>query len=486
MTAASRAATPNGQPDGARSGDTRRVNAMTVDVEDYFQVQALSGRIARSNWESIPARVEANTDTILALFDEAHVRATFFTLGWIAQRHPVVVRRIVDAGHELASHGWDHTRAHAQNPAEFRADVGRARRLLEDVGGVPVRGYRAATFSIGPRNLWAFAALESEGYGYSSSINPIRHDYTDAGCPASPVPARQRDVVGISDDHGARARPQLPVCRRRVFPAAALRVLQAGAEAGHRADCRPGISISTPGRSIRPAAGGRYRPQIASAPLYELAPDASALAPAAGRVRLGIAWTGSMRICWAKRKVPSRLRTFTRWERRDMNTQALARTAPPRRAGPGGIAAPLVTGLVVLGLLFHAEIDAAVRVWIGSTAYNHCFLVIPIAAYLVWDRRDTLGGISARPIPALGLAALPLSIAWFAAERVGFMEGRQLIAITCVELLFLAVLGWRAFWLLCGPLLYLYSLSRSATSWCRRCRISLRPSSCTASMCWGS
>ncbi|MEO9190410.1 MAG: polysaccharide deacetylase family protein, partial [Acetobacteraceae bacterium] len=128
------------------------VNAMTVDVEDYFQVQALSGRIARADWESIPTRVEANMDTILALFDEARIHATFFTLGWVAQRHPAVVRRIVEGGHELASHGWDHTRADAQDPTAFRADVGRARRLLEDVGGVPVQGYRAATFSIGARN----------------------------------------------------------------------------------------------------------------------------------------------------------------------------------------------------------------------------------------------------------------------------------------------------------------------------------------------
>jgi polysaccharide deacetylase family protein (PEP-CTERM system associated) len=151
-------------------------NAMTVDVEDYFQVQALAGCIPRATWDAIPARVEANTDAILELFDAAGVHATFFTLGWIAQRHPEVVRRIVAGGHELASHGWDHTRADAQDPAAFRTDVGRARRLLEDVGGVRVVGYRAATFSIGARNLWAFAVLESEGYRYSSSINPIRHD----------------------------------------------------------------------------------------------------------------------------------------------------------------------------------------------------------------------------------------------------------------------------------------------------------------------
>lgn len=152
------------------------VNALTVDVEDYFQVQALAHRIPRDSWDSIPARVEANMDAILAMFDAAGVRGTFFTLGWIAARHPQMIRRIVAAGHELASHGWDHRRADSMEPPEFRSDVGRARRLLEDVGGTPVLGYRAPTFSIGARNQWAFAILESEGYTYSSSVNPVRHD----------------------------------------------------------------------------------------------------------------------------------------------------------------------------------------------------------------------------------------------------------------------------------------------------------------------
>jgi polysaccharide deacetylase family protein (PEP-CTERM system associated) len=151
-------------------------NAMTVDVEDYFQVQAFAGCIQRASWDGIPQRVEANTERVLRQFDQAGVRATFFTLGWIARRHPALVRRIVAGGHELASHGWDHTRADSQEPAAFRADVGRTRRLLEDIGGVPVVGYRAATFSVGARNMWAFAVLESEGYRYSSSINPVRHD----------------------------------------------------------------------------------------------------------------------------------------------------------------------------------------------------------------------------------------------------------------------------------------------------------------------
>ncbi len=142
-----------------------------------------------------------------------------------------------------------------------------------------------------------------------------------------------------------------------------------------------------------------------------------------------------------------------------MNTQTLA---PPRArlAAPPLFAAlpALACGLAALGLVFHEEVGEAVRVWIASTAYNHCFLVIPIAAYLVWDRRSALVGVAPRPTPRLALGALPLGLAWFAAERIGLMEGRQLVALTCVELLFLAVLGWRVFGLLCGPLLYLYFL----------------------------
>lgn len=151
-------------------------NAMTVDVEDWFQVQAFAHRIRREEWPGMEARVEANVDRILAQFAAVGVKATFFTLGWIAQRHPAMVRQIVTAGHELASHGWDHRRADSQEPASFRADVRRARDVLEDIGGVPVAGYRAATFSIGARNPWAFSILAEEGYRYSSSVNPIRHD----------------------------------------------------------------------------------------------------------------------------------------------------------------------------------------------------------------------------------------------------------------------------------------------------------------------
>ena len=151
-------------------------NALTVDVEDYFQVEAFFTLIDRADWDRRQCRVERNVDRILELFDEAGARGTFFTLGWVAERYPALVRRIVAAGHELASHGLAHYRADSQTRAEFLSDIGQAKKILEDIGGVPVKGYRAASFSISRRNLWAHHALEEAGYRYSSSIYPIRHD----------------------------------------------------------------------------------------------------------------------------------------------------------------------------------------------------------------------------------------------------------------------------------------------------------------------
>ena len=153
-----------------------QVNAMTVDVEDYFQVQAFAGCIGRDTWDALPCRVEANMDRILDQFDRAGTHATFFTLGWIADRYPAVVRKIVAGGHELASHGYGHQLVHDLSPAEFRADLIRAKETLEATGGVAVVGYRAPTFSIGPRNPWAFDVLQATGHRYSSSIYPVRHD----------------------------------------------------------------------------------------------------------------------------------------------------------------------------------------------------------------------------------------------------------------------------------------------------------------------
>lgn len=160
------------------------VNAMTCDVEDYFQVQAFFGRIDRKDWDNMPCRVERNTSLILDMFGEEGVKGTFFTLGWVAERYPHLIRRMVDEGHEVASHGMAHFRADEQSPEEFRQDIRNAKALLEDAGGAPVRGYRAATFSIGQKNLWAFDVLKEEGYQYSSSINPVRHDFY--GMPDAP------------------------------------------------------------------------------------------------------------------------------------------------------------------------------------------------------------------------------------------------------------------------------------------------------------
>lgn len=162
----------------------RVVNAMTCDVEDYFQVSAFERHIARGDWPHCASRVEANTDRVLALFDQAGVRATFFTLGWIAERYPGLVRRIVAGGHELASHGYGHRRASDQDRAAFSEDIRTSKAILEQVGGVAVRGYRAPSFSIGPGNLWALDALREAGYRYSSSIYPVRHDHY--GMPDAP------------------------------------------------------------------------------------------------------------------------------------------------------------------------------------------------------------------------------------------------------------------------------------------------------------
>jgi polysaccharide deacetylase family protein (PEP-CTERM system associated) len=152
------------------------INAMTVDVEDYFQVQALEDHFERSTWDQCASRVETNTKRILDLFAAHGTKATFFTLGWVAERYPGLIKDIVKQGHELASHGLEHARADGQTPDQFREDIRRSKQILEDTGGAEVIGYRAATFSIGATNLWAYDILEEEGFSYSSSINPVKHD----------------------------------------------------------------------------------------------------------------------------------------------------------------------------------------------------------------------------------------------------------------------------------------------------------------------
>ena len=163
-------------PVGA-SGEASVVNGLSVDVEDWFQVGAFEQTIARESWDSLDCRVEDNCDRVLALFEAAGVKATFFTLGWVAERYPGAMQRIVAQGHELASHGWDHARVFTLDPASFAEDLRRSRGTLEDIAGQAVTGYRAPSFSIDARNPWAHEVLAREGYNYSSSVAPIVHDH---------------------------------------------------------------------------------------------------------------------------------------------------------------------------------------------------------------------------------------------------------------------------------------------------------------------
>ena len=160
------------------------VNAMTVDVEDYFHVSVFDGLVPRHVWPAMESRVCANTERLLQLFDDENIRATFFVLGWVAERFPRLVRQIVANGHELASHGYAHRLVYDMTPRAFREDVRRAKQLIESAAGAPVYGYRAPSYSVTPRSLWALDVLVEEGYRYDASIFPIHHDRY--GIPVSP------------------------------------------------------------------------------------------------------------------------------------------------------------------------------------------------------------------------------------------------------------------------------------------------------------
>ncbi len=168
-------------------------NAMSVDVEEHFQVGAFETTISRDDWARHESRVERNTERALRLFADKGVAATFFTLGWVAERAPALIRRIVDSGHEIANHGYAHDRVHSFTPETFRADIRKARAQIEDAAGAAVKGYRAPSFSIGAGNRWALRVLAEEGYAYSSSVAPIRHDHY--GWPEAPRFAH-RPVAG--------------------------------------------------------------------------------------------------------------------------------------------------------------------------------------------------------------------------------------------------------------------------------------------------
>jgi polysaccharide deacetylase family protein (PEP-CTERM system associated) len=159
-------------------------NALSVDVEDWFHVGAFENVIERGSWDALDCRVERNTDLVMELFARSGVKGTFFTLAWVAERYPALIRRIADAGHEIASHGCDHARVFTMEPAQFLADLQRSKAVLEDISGQAVTGYRAPSFSIDKRTPWAHPALAEAGYSYSSSVAPVVHDHY--GWPEAP------------------------------------------------------------------------------------------------------------------------------------------------------------------------------------------------------------------------------------------------------------------------------------------------------------
>jgi polysaccharide deacetylase family protein (PEP-CTERM system associated) len=173
---AARALRPSVLPAAAAAVETTPLNAMTVDVEDYFQVSAFEQHVDRRDWLRFESRVCRNTDRLLEIFERMDVRATFFVLGWVAEQFPALVRRIVAAGHELASHGYEHRLVYELDADAFRSDLRRARLALEAAAGVPVLGYRAPSYSVTRQSLWALDVLIEEGYLYDASIYPIHHD----------------------------------------------------------------------------------------------------------------------------------------------------------------------------------------------------------------------------------------------------------------------------------------------------------------------
>lgn len=223
------------------------VNALTVDVEDYFQVEALAHAVPRGAWETMPSRVEANVDRLLALFDASGAKATFFTLGWIAERHKTMVRRIVALGHELASHGLSHIRADRQSRDAFAADIRRSKALLEDIGQTSVKGYRAATFSIGAKNLWALDELAAAGFAYSSSVYPIAHDlYGMPTAPRRPFRANPCAVLEVPLSTVRLAGRNLPASGGGFFRLLPYSVSRAAFRRVNRIENRPAIFYMHP------------------------------------------------------------------------------------------------------------------------------------------------------------------------------------------------------------------------------------------------
>ncbi len=249
---------------------------MTVDVEDYFQVQAFAGCISRDDWDKFPCHVEANTDLILEQFARTDTLATFFTLGWVAERYPEIVRKIVGAGHELASHGYGHQLVHQLTPAAFRDDLLRAKGILEDLGGVRVQGYRAPTFSIGPQNPWAFDVLAETGHRYSSSVYPVRHDlYGAPGADRFPHQVGTGPLLEFPLTTLKLAQQNLPIAGGGYFRLVPYTIYRAALRRFNALERKPGIFYFHPWeidakqpriRGVRPMAKFRHYVNIASVP----------------------------------------------------------------------------------------------------------------------------------------------------------------------------------------------------------------------------
>jgi polysaccharide deacetylase family protein (PEP-CTERM system associated) len=220
------------------------INAMTIDVEDYFHVSVFDGVVPRARWDGLESRVCANTERILALFEEHEIKGTFFVLGWVAEHFPALVTRIAELGHEVASHGYSHRLVYDQTPRAFRDDVRRAKAVLESRSGRPVLGYRAPSYSITPRSLWALDILIEEGYRYDSSIFPIRHDRY--GIPLSPrhpysIHRRQGDLIEAPASTTAIPMMNLPIAGGGYFRILPYRWTRWGISRVNRQERRPVI-----------------------------------------------------------------------------------------------------------------------------------------------------------------------------------------------------------------------------------------------------
>jgi len=255
-------------------------NGLSVDVEEWFQVGAFERVIAKADWDGLDSRVAYNTGKVLDLFGETGVKATFFTLGWVAERNPALIRRIADEGHEVASHGWDHDRVFTMTPDAFRADLRRARIALEDASGQRVTGYRAPSFSIDQRTPWAHQVLAEEGYAYSSSVAPLVHDHYGwadapkyayrpvAGSGLIELPISLADVAGRKITTGGGF--------FRLFPAA---ITDRAVVRANRDEQRPAVFYFHPWE-VDPD-----QPRVARAPIKSRLRHYSRLSAMAGKLR---------------------------------------------------------------------------------------------------------------------------------------------------------------------------------------------------------